>query len=139
MSDHSVKPIKREPRANTIIVAEPDVLVRMVLSDYLRDCGYKVVECPNAEDVLIILSAGRRIDAVLCEVDLAGAMNGFGLAHQIKETHPAIDVLLTSGPAAAAIRAGQLCEEGPLEKPYHPRDVVRRLNRLRERRRRLNS
>jgi DNA-binding response OmpR family regulator len=136
MSEHIVKPIKSKPRANTIIVVEPDVLTRMVLADYLRECGYKVVECPNAEDVLIILSAGRKVDAVLCEVDLIGGLNGFGLALRVKETHPAVDVLLTSGPSAAADRAGQLCEDGPLEQPYHPRDVVRRLDRLRERRRR---
>jgi DNA-binding NtrC family response regulator len=139
MSDQTVKPIRGESRANTLIVADPDVLTRMVIADYLRECGYRVVECPNAEDVLIILSAGRKIDAVLCEVELGDGLNGFGLAHQVKETHPAVDVLLTSGPVAAANRAGQLCEEGPLERPYHPGDVVRRLNRLRERRRRTQS
>jgi DNA-binding NtrC family response regulator len=139
MSKHVGEPIKSEPRANTIVVVDPDVLARMVIADYLRECGYKVVECANAEDVLIILSAGRKIDAVLCEVDLIGGMSGFGLALKVKETHPAVDVLLTSGPNAAANRAGQLCEDGPLEKPYHPHDVVRRLKRLRERRRRVQS
>jgi CheY-like chemotaxis protein len=131
-----VKPTRRRSSANTVVVVEPDVLARMVIADYLRDCGYKVVECPNAEDVFIVLSAGRRIDAILCEVELSGRMNGFGLAHRVKESHPQVDVVLISGPAAAAHRAADLCDEGPLERPYHPRDVMRRLNRLRERRRR---
>jgi hypothetical protein len=44
-------------------------------------------------------------------------------------------VILTSGVAKAADKAGDLCDEGPLAKPYHPQDVVRRINLLREGRR----
>jgi hypothetical protein len=44
-------------------------------------------------------------------------------------------VILTSGVARAADKAGDLCDDGPLEKPYHPQEVVRRINLLRERRR----
>lgn len=135
MSETTVKPFKGEPRSNTIIVVEPDVLARMVLAEYLRECGYRVVECANGEDVLIILSAGRRIDVVLSDIALAGALDGFALARQIHAAHPTVDVVLTAGPAQAAGKAADLCDEGPLEKPYHPKDVVRRINQLRERRR----
>lgn len=139
MAEDAVKPFKGEPRSNTIVVVEPDVLARTVLADYLRECGYRVVECANADDVLIILSAGRKIDVILSEVELGGDLDGFRLARQIRETHPTVEVLLTSGAANAADKAADLCDEGPLEKPYHPRDVVRRINRLRERRRRTQS
>jgi DNA-binding response OmpR family regulator len=57
------------------------------------------------------------------------------LARQIREKYPAIDVILTSGAARAAAKAGDLCDDGPLEKPYHPQEVLRRINVLRERRR----
>jgi CheY-like chemotaxis protein len=139
MADDAVKPFKGEPRTNTIVVVEPDILARIVLGEYLRECGYKVLECANADDVLIILAAGRRIDVVLSEIDLGGEFDGFHLARQIRETHPTVEVLLTADPANAADKAGELCDEGPLEKPYHPRDVIRRLNRLRERRLRTQS
>jgi CheY-like chemotaxis protein len=139
MSETNVRPFKSEPRANTIIVVEPEVLARVVLAEYLRECGYKVVECGNGEDVLIILSAGRKIDVVLSDIQLAGSLDGRALARQIRETHPAVDVVLTSGPAHAAGKAADLCDEGPLERPYHPKDVVRRINQLRERRRHTQS
>lgn len=64
----------------TIFVADPDILVRMVIADYLRDCGYNVVEGVSAEDVLTVLNAGRKIDIVLADVQLAGSADGFGLA-----------------------------------------------------------
>jgi CheY-like chemotaxis protein len=40
----------------------------MVIADYLRDCGYKVVEGVDADDVLAALEAGRKIDVILAEV-----------------------------------------------------------------------
>jgi DNA-binding response OmpR family regulator len=61
-------------------------------------------------------------------------MDGFG-PQCVRENHPGIDVILTSGMARTAEKAGDLCDDGPLEKPYHPQEVVRRINLLLERRR----
>ncbi len=124
-----------DPDSPTLIVVEPDILARMVIAEYLRECGYKVVECVTADDVLTVLGAGREIGIVLAEVRLAGTMDGFELSQWIRTNHPAIDVILTSGIDKAAYKAGDICDEGPLERPYHPQEVVRRINRLRERRR----
>jgi len=130
-----VEPSSDDATSATIFVVEPDILVRMIIADYLRDCGYKVVEGVDADDVLAVLEAGRKIDVIMAEVRLAGSLDGFGLARQIREDHPEIDVILTSGVARAADKAGDLCDDGPLEKPCHPQEVVRRINLLRERRR----
>jgi CheY-like chemotaxis protein len=119
----------------TIAVVEPDVLVRMVIAEYLRQCGYRVVEVSAGEDLLAMLEGGNRIDIVLAEIKLGGEMDGFALAKRIRQAYPGTDVILTSGIAAAADKAGNLCEEGPLEKPYHPQEVVRRIHILREQRR----
>jgi len=118
-----------------VLVVEPDILVRMIIADYLRDCGYKVFEGVTADDVLIVLESGQKIDVIFAEVQLSGSMDGFGLAQWVREKHPDVDVTLTSGIARAAEKAGDLCDEGPLEKPYHPQEVVRRINILLERRR----
>jgi DNA-binding response OmpR family regulator len=116
-------------------VIEPDILVRMVIADYLRDCGHKVVEGVNADDVLAVLGAGKKIDVVLAEVRLTGSVDGFELARRIRQDHPQIDVILVSGATRAADKAGDLCDDGPMAKPYQPQEVVRRINLLRERRR----
>jgi CheY-like chemotaxis protein len=136
MSEPPVESISGDATSATIFVVDPDILVRMVIADYLRDCGYKVVEGVNADDVLAVLEAGTKIDVILTEVQLAGSIDGFELARQIREDHPDIDVILTSGVSRVAGKAGDLCEDGPLEKPYHPQEAVRRINLLRERRRR---
>jgi CheY-like chemotaxis protein len=120
---------------STILVVEPDILVRMVIASYLRDCGYKVLEGVSAADVMAVLGSGQNVDIVLSEVRLRGRVNGFGLARSLREQYPDVDVILTTGPARAADRASDLCEEGLLEKPYEPQEVVRHINLLRERRR----
>jgi CheY-like chemotaxis protein len=119
----------------TIMVVEPEILIRMVIADYLRNCGYKVIEGVSAEDVYVILRAGGAINIILSSVSLSGDTDGFTLARHIRQHHSNIDIILTSDAVNAANKASQLCDDGPLEKPYHPDEVIRRINLLRERRR----
>ena len=122
------------PGRLTIMVVEPDILVRMVLAEYLRDCGYKVVEGGCADDVFTVLRSDVKVHTVFAEVRLLGDSDGFALAKATREMYPDVDVVLTSSVANAADKASDLCAEGVLEKPYHPDEVIRRINILRDRR-----
>lgn len=125
--------------AGTILVVEPDILVRTTIAEYLRDCGYKVLEGATAQDIVTVLGSELKIDVVFAEVQLSGDVDGFVVAQWVRQNHPEVDVILTSGVTRAAEKAGDLCDEGPLEKPYHPQEVVRRINILRERQRTAKS
>ncbi|HEY3777510.1 MAG TPA: response regulator [Rhizomicrobium sp.] len=126
--------LPEEPAAGTVIVAETDILARMVLSEYLRECGYDVVEAATSEDVLAVLRSGREVEAILLDAQISGGLAGFTLARHVRENHPQTNILLTFGVAKAAEKAGDLCDEGPLERPYHPDEIVRRIKRLRQKR-----
>jgi DNA-binding response OmpR family regulator len=128
-------PSPSETPPSTILVIEPDILVRMTIADYLRECGYRVFEGATADDVVTVLGTEHKVDVIFAEVQLSGSMDGFSLAQWVREKHPRVDVILTSGIAKAAEQAADLCDEGPLDKPYHPQEVVRRINILLERRR----
>ena len=117
-----------------VMVIEPEVLIRMTVAAYLRECGYKVIEGVVAADVWTVLEAVVRLDVVFCEVQLPGGTDGFSLARRLRQTHPMIDVILTSGVAGAAEKSKDLCEEGPMEKPYQATDVAARIRVLLERR-----
>jgi CheY-like chemotaxis protein len=117
----------------TIMMVEPDVVVRMVISEHLRDCGYRVIEAVAAEDVWTVLESGRHLDVVLADVQLAGSEDGFSLARRIRQTRSDIDVILTSGITGAAQESRDLCEEGPIKKPYDPKDIESRIKILLER------
>jgi len=121
--------------AETIMLLEVDVLARMTLAEYLRGCGYRVLEGTTLADVFAILEAGIGINVVLAEVRLGGDLEGLEIAKELRVRAPHIDVILTVGVGNAAEKAGQLCDEGPLEKPFHPQELVRRIQLLREKRR----
>ncbi len=123
-------------RIATVMLLEPDVIARLALADYLRDCGYRVIEGYKPEEVFTVLEAGTAIDIILAQVRLAGDLDGVALAKRLRESHPGIDVILAVGAANAADKAGDLCETGPQQlRPYHPQELLRRIQLLREKRR----
>lgn len=127
-----------EQPQTTVLLLEPEILIRMVLAQYLRECGYTVIEGVSATDFSALIESGRELHLVLADVKLADGQSGFELAQSVRQTHPQIDVILTSGIDSKAEQAHELCGEGPIKKPYHPRDVDARIRLLLERRRAVN-
>ena len=117
---------------SAVLVVDDDVIARHVLSEYLRHCGYQVIEAASAEEALVILrKEGVVVDIVLSGVEMRGETGGFELAQWVRAERPNVDVILASTLKRAADVAGDLCEEGPLAKPYEPQAVVDRIKRLR--------
>ena len=117
------------------MVADGDVLVRHALAEYLRGCGYAVVEAADAGEAIALLNeAPRRIDIVLCDADLPGEGGGFGLRRWARTALPDIEFVLAGNVEAAADAAADLCEKGPeLARPYDPQLVVNRITQWRSR------
>jgi CheY-like chemotaxis protein len=116
----------------TVLVVDDNVLVRMVIAAYLRDCGFRVIEAVNAEEAIVVLQqSDQDVDVVFSDVEMKGAMDGFGLNRWIRENHPDVPVILAGTPARASAAAADLCKEGPdLTKPYEPQLVLDRIRRL---------
>ena len=115
----------------TIVVVEGDVLARLAISGYLRDCGYQVIETNNADEALEVLRSNVAVDLVFSSMQLPGSMDGSGLARWVREHQPATMVVLSSGIAKSAEAARDLCEDGAvLQKPYHHEQVVQRIRTL---------
>jgi CheY-like chemotaxis protein len=111
----------------TVLVVDSEIIVRMTLGEYLRSCGYRVIEAASGEEALTVLI----VDMTLTEVELRGEIDGFQLAAWIRNRRPQIGVILAGTPARAAKAAGDLCEDGPMmTKPYDPQLVVDRIKRL---------
>jgi len=115
-----------EPRP-VVLVVEDEILVRLAVSAYLRDCGYDVLEAGHAGEAIRVLEAGLQIDAVFSDINMPGGMTGFDLALWIAAHRPHVKVMLTSG-HPENLAEGQL--DGILAKPYHQNEVGRRLGAL---------
>ena len=115
----------------TVLVVEDEVLLRLSIAAYLRDCGYKVIEAADADEaVLVLKQPDLDIDVLFTDVEMTGDMDGFGLAQWTRANRPGLDVILTGGAPSAVNAAATLCEDGPLPKPYEPQLVLDRIRRL---------
>jgi DNA-binding response OmpR family regulator len=114
-----------------ILIVDADVLVRTPLAEYLRECGYQVLEAANALEAKELLNDNARpIDIVLADVG-TGDESGFVLARWIREHLPGLRVLLAGTIVASVEKAGDLCKDGPaLSKPFDHRVVLDRIQRL---------
>ena len=117
---NSLSDSAKPARADTVLVLDDDVLVRMPICQYLRDCGYRVLEATNADEAATILQKQEiQVDVVLTDIEMPGAMNGFGIAKWARSVRPELHIVLAGTPERAAHAAGELCEHGPiLTKPY---------------------
>ena len=110
----------RAPSTATVLVADGEVLVRHALADYLRRCGYEVIEAASSDEALTVLA-----------VTIGGSLSGFALAAWARASRPGLQVLLAGNVEKAADAAAGLCDEGPaLARPYDPQLVVDRIKRL---------
>lgn len=118
-------------RPETVLVVEDEILIRHVIADYLRDCGYKVIEAATADEALVLLGHTEvEIDIVFSDVEMPGSMDGFSLAKWLRANRPGVDVILAGNVSRAADAAGDLCEEGPMPKPYEPQSAADRIRHL---------
>jgi CheY-like chemotaxis protein len=119
-------------RLETILVLDDDVLVRMPICQYLRDCGYRVLEAASADEATTILQKQEiQVDVVLTDIEMSGAMNGFAFAKWARSMRPELDIVLAGTPERAAYAAGELCEHGPiLTKPYDHKIALDHIKRL---------
>jgi CheY-like chemotaxis protein len=72
----------------TILVVEDEVLIRLPLAEYLRECGYRVFEASNVAEAKAVLDADTPVDLVFSDVNMPGNENGFALAVWIRQRHP---------------------------------------------------
>lgn len=120
-----------DERRPTILVVEDEFLIRLVLIDYLQDCGFKVLGVGDAEEAIQALQADMQVDLVFSDVRMPGAMDGFGLARWIRANRPGLPVILASGDARKSDTARELCESEPfLAKPYDLQVVVAQIRAL---------
>jgi len=84
-------------RGAFILVVEDEMLIRIMVSDSLRDAGFNVIEAFNADEAVRILHSGVTIDLMLSDVRMPGSMDGLGLLKYSLEMFPTLPVIITSG------------------------------------------
>lgn len=115
----------------TVLVVEDDTMVRMPIAEYLRDCGYTVLEAGSASEAIATLDSGAPVGLVFSDIRMPGKMDGLGLAEWCHVHCPAVPVLLTSGYSGGQNpRTTPFPGTGFVEKPYSQLHVGRLIAEL---------
>ncbi len=100
-----------------ILLVEDDDAVAAGVGHMLRDLGYTYVRAAQAADGLALLQTGQQVDLVFSDMVMPGEIDGLSLAKTVRDRHPNLPVILTTGYSEAAAAAA--AERFPLLlKPY---------------------
>lgn len=119
-------------RPPVVLVVEDEALLRSITGEYLRLCGYVVVEAMDADAAIALIGRGEWPDVVFSDVSLPGRIDGLSLARRLRRWRPDLLVLLTSGYGEAVhLAAIELVgSECFVRKPYRQEELVQRIDAL---------
>ena len=116
----------KEARSLRVLLVDDDILVSMGAADMLLDLGHSVTEARSGLQALKLLESDSLFDVVVTDYAMPG-MNGFELAHRIKERNPKLPIVLATG--YAELPADRSIEFGHLSKPYTSLDLASALEK----------
>jgi PAS domain S-box-containing protein len=114
----------------TVLLVEDNEEVAGVSAAYLEQLGYTVEVTFNGSDARRKLQTGRSYDLVFSDILMPGSVAGLELARVVREYHPHIPILLTTGysqKAQEAVREGFPI----LQKPYDLRSLSKAIREVR--------
>ncbi len=113
----------RTVKRSVVLVVEDEPLQRKSMEQILSAAGFTVLMAGRAETALAILDARDNIDAVVTDINMPGALDGFVVAWRARRQGRPVPVIVVSG----VVQAGQ---EQPamgfrfLPKPLDPTALV---------------
>lgn len=117
LSDRDTTALRRALLGSILVVEDNDD-VAILVTEMLRELGYRVTRAASAQAALGALADDSDVDIVFSDVMMPGSMNGIDLAREIRRRRPGFPVLLTTGFAGAALSDVEAENIQLLCKPY---------------------
>jgi len=117
-----------------ILLVEDDNNLAFMLSENLEVEGYKVKRLSRGEDVLPAIRK-EDISVILMDVDLAGELDGFEVAENVRMIYPQLPIIFTTGKThfTDMERGFRLGKVDYQKKPFGARELIARLTNILER------
>ncbi|MBD8552077.1 response regulator [Sphingomonas sp. CFBP 8764] len=126
-------PVPKGEATPSILIVDGDIISRHAIADYLRHCGYAVVEAATTDEAMKALGEpSLGVDVILCDASATGSQSAFGLSTWVRNNRPELEVRLAGSLEGILNTAADLCEHGPhLLRPYEPQAIVDYIKQLR--------
>jgi CheY-like chemotaxis protein len=108
----------------TVLIAEDEFVIRLVIAEFLREEGYEVIEAANADEALDVFRSGTPVDLLFTDVRMPGSMDGCELAQRVRAEWPSTPVILTSAYSQSLLSARSASQDLVVPKPYRPQAVL---------------
>jgi hypothetical protein len=118
--------------SETVLLAEDDGTVRLLVREALRAHGYRVLDAKDALEALRLAEREKdRIDLLLTDMVMPG-MKGRELAISLRARYPGLKVLYMSGYTddAALIRGKLEAGEAFIPKPFLPNEILSKVRKM---------
>lgn len=112
----------------TVLVIEDNDLVRDVIGAALEADGYETIQVCSGEAALDVLIDGPKLDALVTDINVPGALSGWAIAQWFSALHPGRPVVYASG--GAADRTRQVDNSVFIAKPFRPAQLVAAIGAL---------
>jgi CheY-like chemotaxis protein len=119
---------KEEASSRTlkIVVAEDEVLLRLMLADVLRDEGFQVFEAAHADEAISILESMADVDVVVSDMRMRATQDGLSLVSYVRAHRPGVSMVLASAHVPLRVEATL---DAIFVKPFNPREIARWIRR----------
>ena len=83
-------------RPQTILVAEDEVLIRLMIADELRRAGFVVIEAANADEAIRVLQTSTPVDLIITDIQMPGSIDGETFAALAHSKWPQTKIAIVS-------------------------------------------
>lgn len=110
-----------------ILVVEDEALIRDILVEALTSHGYEVREADTGDDAaLLIKNPPTDFTLLITDIHMPGQRNGIAVGHLMRQRHPSLPIIYTTGRPDALAALGSLgSRETVVLKPYTPTQIMR--------------
>jgi CheY-like chemotaxis protein len=89
---------RRRCGGEIILLVEEEELLRSLLSRFLRNAGYQVVEARNAMEAIGLWDEHQgEIDLLYTDMTMLGGMSGSDLCRRLRQDKPGLKAIISSG------------------------------------------
>ena len=116
-----------------MLVVEDDPVVRELIAESLMEDDVEADGVAYAEEALVLLGSGERIDLLVTDIDLGDGLSGIDLADIARSRFPDVELIFISG--RGEDRAGRTPRphEHLLLKPFRRQELLAIVQLVRER------
>jgi CheY-like chemotaxis protein len=115
-------------KSRLVLIVEDEGLLRAIIADEFRTAGWEVIETDTAEDAVALMRAGRPVDIVFTDIQLAGRLTGWDVGERCRAIREDVAIIYASGTAVDRSRR----VDGSLffDKPYIAETVIEACHKL---------